>query len=294
MRLRHTPEGFLRYMQMSSVAIFAFVEGRDGDCFFYDRLCAIVCEPVGLAYQVHQAVSLPLGGGGKQSLLSFFRDLERRNGLLSDLGKKRTACIFFLDKDIDDLLGRLVVSDHVVYTPHYDVESHIFENGHLADCLASLAGLLPLQLAGVLRDPRAWMLGCVRAWRDWVAFCIFCQRYELGVNGYGTTPTDPLNLDLVLTRSGMGENEFRKRLAAEESFVDSSIANGGCFALFKGKWYVRFAVKEAERAASGLRPNLDAVRKGLVGALAQSIDYHERWAEPFLTRIGSLADAVLA
>ena len=41
-RLRHTEQGFIRYMQMSGRGLFVFVEGTKADRYFYARICNIV------------------------------------------------------------------------------------------------------------------------------------------------------------------------------------------------------------------------------------------------------------
>jgi hypothetical protein len=59
-RLTHSHGGFVRSLQMSSVRVFAFVEGRL-DRPFFDRLLAKVCNPIGIGYRVIAMKELPGG-----------------------------------------------------------------------------------------------------------------------------------------------------------------------------------------------------------------------------------------
>ena len=68
-RLRHSPSGYLRYMQMSRFQIFAFVEGKENDPYVSGKVCDSVCRPVGVSYIICRAQELPEGAGGKQTLI---------------------------------------------------------------------------------------------------------------------------------------------------------------------------------------------------------------------------------
>jgi len=104
-RLRHSYEGYLRSMQISSTELFIFVEGKQSDPYFYARICETV-PGLGSRYEVCQAEQLPGDTGGKQSLLSFYDFLRKQKMLVSSLGGQRTASMFFMDKDLDDLQHR--------------------------------------------------------------------------------------------------------------------------------------------------------------------------------------------
>src|ERR1019366_5882509 len=147
-RLRHTPEGFVKYMQMSSRSLFVFVEGTKVDRYFYSRICGQVCSKKDVGYQAVAAAELDGSGGGKSRLLNFFKVLDGSGSLVSNFKGKKTTAIFFLDKDIDDILGRKVASPHVVYTPTYDVEALIFQQGELIGPAAAMASMDPAELAG--------------------------------------------------------------------------------------------------------------------------------------------------
>src|SRR5438477_11201049 len=101
-RLRHSNAAFVRGMQMSGATLFVLVEGKT-DRFFYATLTEAVCSVSGTTYQICSAQELPAGTGGKEALLSFFQYLRSRGLLVDSFKVKKTAAIFFLDKDIDDI-----------------------------------------------------------------------------------------------------------------------------------------------------------------------------------------------
>src|SRR6266496_6775444 len=99
-RLTYSRPGFRRSMQLSSSTVFAFVEGRDSDPYFYDRVCSSVCSRTKIAYRIVRADQLS-HDGGKAVLLQFFDYLRTVNSLIDTFTGKRTISIFYLDKDLD-------------------------------------------------------------------------------------------------------------------------------------------------------------------------------------------------
>jgi hypothetical protein len=127
-RLRHTgPEAYLRFMQISTASLFVFVEGKRGDRSFYSTLAAFTCSATNIIFDVITAAELPEAAGGKDALITFYNFLLNRDALRSDWQGKKTAGLFFADKDIDDLLGLTIRSPHFVYTRTYDLEGTLFE-----------------------------------------------------------------------------------------------------------------------------------------------------------------------
>src|SRR5438445_2421225 len=155
-RLFHSWAGFARGMQISRTQLFVFIEGQDNDPYFYSKICESVCVPAGVSYEHRVARELPGGAGGKGALLIFFQYLRRKRLLLSDFKGKRTAAVFFLDKDIDDVLRTRVRSPHVVYTEYYDVENHLFAAADLAEAAAAAASFDKLAIAAALRNEAEW------------------------------------------------------------------------------------------------------------------------------------------
>src|SRR5216684_3889626 len=103
-------------MQMSATRVFIFVEGRNTDVFFYGEISRPVCEALGLEHEIVRADRVS-GSGGKQSLLALYTYLKTRDSLVDRSKATESWCLFYLDKDVDDILRQVLLSPHVVYTP---------------------------------------------------------------------------------------------------------------------------------------------------------------------------------
>jgi len=139
-----TPEEYLRDMQLSSVPIIVFVEGKNFDKYFYGAICKLVFTE---KYEIRLAEEIPLinnqgvtkFAGGKQPLISWFEYLKRKSALIANFMDKKQVVVFFRDKDVDDLLGKLIISPHFIYTKYYNIENHIFVEGDLNKAAAVIA-----------------------------------------------------------------------------------------------------------------------------------------------------------
>jgi len=63
-------------MQISERRVFAFVEGKTTDPYFYGRICESVCQQIDISYIICMAQELPTQTGGKKSLITFFEYLR--------------------------------------------------------------------------------------------------------------------------------------------------------------------------------------------------------------------------
>ncbi len=299
-RLRHTPEAFVKYMQMSSHGLFLFVEGTKIDRYFYSRICQQVCSARGIDYQAVAAAELDGSGGGKKKLIDFFKVLDGSANLASDFKGKKTTAMFFLDKDIDDILRRKVVSPHVVYTPTYDVEGLIFQYGDLVGHAAAMASMDPAELAGVFADPDVWRVSCAERWKEWIVICIFCMRQRVkhcanfhkhsqvnqisnGSSTGGLDDAKAAKYKAELQRaSGLSAQQFGRKYKAASRLVEYIFTTGRHHLVFKGKWYLPFLTSELSRIAGAKAFDRNAVDAGIVGALAYSLDFTAAWAAPFI------------
>ncbi len=249
-RLHHSYRGHLRSMQISSSALFIFVEGIQSDPYFYASICASIPH-LHVRNEIQVARQLPGTTGGKQTLLSFFSFLRQNNALISSLGGQRTTCIFFLDKDVDDLQRKKKRSAHVAYTEHYDVQNYMFMHGNLLTAAASAASVDPAKLSAELSDARGWCLRIAKLWREWIALCLCVLEEKISseanyrvpsrVQTRPCGPTDSTKYDAltraVARRSGLPVADFRQKIAATTRKVDKCIARGNHHGVFKGKWF---------------------------------------------------------
>ena len=113
-RPQHSLKGLQRRLQMSTHSIFVFVEGTL-DRYFVGRVCQ--AQLGNSDYELASSADVPEAiGSGKGALLALYRFLRLRANLRDEFQGKRTCCLFFLDKDIDDVLNTRARSSHVVYT----------------------------------------------------------------------------------------------------------------------------------------------------------------------------------
>ena len=125
-RLRHSLAGLLRYIQISRNGLFVIVEGKKTDPFFYSRLIGPICAAAGISYDIVYGNSVE-GLGGKSTLIGLYEGLESNKLLARRDGNLDKRCLFYLDKDVDDVMHKLIRSPHVVYTPFHCVENALFK-----------------------------------------------------------------------------------------------------------------------------------------------------------------------
>jgi hypothetical protein len=293
-RLRHSPRGYLRYMQMSRYQIFAFVEGRT-DPYFYSKICESVCNPNGISYEVCRAQELPQAAGGKQALLSYFQYLRRRSSLLDTFKGKYTGAIFFLDKDVDDLMRIQKRSSHLIYTEYYDAENYIFKYGDLIEAMAAAACLDRLWLQSQVVDSEIWRKDLAERWKEWLKLCLFAKLKKIRGNvNYGSTSqiNNPLyatvneteyaaRLADLQARSGLSNSQFHRAFKRLSRFVDSLYVSDEYDRIFKGKWYASLLDADIKNIAGTIPINSNGLPSRLVQVLSITLNFEQRWAEHF-------------
>jgi len=283
-------------MQMSRTQVFAFVEGKKIDPYFYGKVCASVCQSAGVSHEICRARELPEGAGGKQALIGFFEYLRRESALITNFKGKNTKAIFFLDKDVDDLLGKQLSSEHVVYTEYYDVENYLFIEGDIGEAAAASASMdSQLVLAG-LGDYEDWRCRVAECWKKWVKLCLFVAQKNIRCEcNYGVTSriNAPLHepvvqalyaqrLTMLKSESGLSSEQFEKTFGEVSRLVDDLYARGEHDRIFKGKWYV--ILLEAEiKTIAGSRPinSKGGLANRLPGAIVLTLNFDNPWANYF-------------
>jgi hypothetical protein len=292
-RLTHTASGFLRLMQMSRIRLFVFVEGWS-DRNIYDRICRATCEPLSERYEVRTAAELP-SGGGKDALLAFFTFLRRRGALLHALQGKWTGILFFLDKDIDDILRIKKRSPHVVYTEFYDLENYVFAYGDLVRAGAAAASLDEAAVHAALSPSDAWRRRAALAWLDWLVLCVAARkrrapckvtyRRPSPLNSAPWSPTDPnvLAAHEAILQTALNESPpaFAALLASVRRTVIRIARHGAIDRVFKGKWYKYFLAHDLVHAARGRQVNAAGLEDRLVEMLKLTLDVHGAWASRY-------------
>lgn len=294
-RLQHSNGGFLRYMQMSSVQIFIFVEGKQSDPFFFAGVCSTIKSPR-FSYVICTASQLTAASGGKQALLTFFTYLRRTKRLVSSLSGKKTACIFYVDKDVDDIQRIQKRSQHLVYTEYYDVQNYIFKYGNILTGAAAAASVDPALLLTSLANSSAWCARMAQGWRDWVTLCLFVLKEGIHEANYGvlsrvqTRPCGPTDqtvhttfLSRLQRKSQLPPAVFRQRLKKLSARVNSYYRQGQHHRIFKGKWFAAILSDEIELLMQGRPYDDGGLAHRLPCVIAATLDFSETWGD-HLTR----------
>jgi hypothetical protein len=248
-RLTHSRGGFIRSLQMSSARVFAFVEGRL-DRPFFDRLLSKICNPAAIGFQVIAMKELPGGTGGKSTLIQTFNDFGETGCLAHTAFGKTMTCVFLADKDSDDFTGKQLSSPHLLYSPTYDLEGHLFSCGDLTRALADASGITMEQSKLLVPDASNWIGGIVNHWRDWIALCLVSQSKGVNcgctydrisqVNPDPLAPPDAGQVAVYKSRLAsalaINENDLEAEFSAACQQIDRSIADGRPLRYFKGKW----------------------------------------------------------
>ena len=279
-------------MQVSEVPLYVFVEGSE-DRYFYSRIVDSECHPAELEYKVVTGEEIHGGdGGGKDVLMKFFDYLDERNSLTGTFRGKRTVAMFFVDKDIDDILGVLKSSEQLMYTELYDVESYLFNPGDLGLAAAGAAALDINSVQTYLGDYPEWRRRAAESWKSWVTVCVFAQAYAPGAgSSYGRPKSQvndciygPVNAHkyddclLRLQQPGMTKLQFEELLCKTSNQVDALYNKGQCDRVFKGKWYLRFLIEDVREIAGKRRFKDRRLPDGLRIALEQTLNWEEPWA----------------
>lgn len=302
-RLTHTSNAsYRRYMQMSSTRVFVFIEGIT-DRYFYNKLCEAVFSSSGTPYEICLAQELPDRTGGKESILRFYSFLNNTGTLLDNFKGKTTGAMFFVDKDIDDLLGRIHSSDHVVYTEHYSLENYFYSVGNLVEALAVAAQLdMNLIRSGLNISNDNWRRRAAENWKDWVKLCLFCRirgiNYECNysvnsrINTAPYAPIDATQYNLRLAeierRSGLTPIGFKRVFNRISKLVDGLYDSGQFDVIFRGKWYSIFLAEDARRIAAGRAFYQNSLPDRLETALQSNMNFGGTWAEYFKAPLRSL------
>ena len=284
-------------MQLSEAALYIFVEGVS-DKYAYSRLADHECKDRRVDYRVVSAEEIGVGGGGKNVLLGFFDYLRRLGSLVDNFKGRTTVSIFFLDKDIDDLLRTKRRSAHVVYTQHYDIEGYYFIHGDICTAVAASVSLDIGSVRARISDYSSWRRQAASCWKEWVKLCIWSRVCPNGTMSYYGRPASqvhdraygPLTADLYANHleqlsvaSGLPAAEFEACFARLSKRIDRLFSKGEHDQVFKGRWYLPFLLEDIKAIAGSrlFNRNRNGLESRLVSSLQSTINFGEAWAEHF-------------
>jgi hypothetical protein len=293
-------------MQISRVPLFIFVEGYK-DRYVYDQIVQSECQRAGVSYKIVAAEEIGISGGGKEALLKFFEYLAMESSLICDFNGKTTISIFFLDKDVDDILNTMRSSEHIVYTETYEIENYFFIHGELSEVAAASASLEVQSIRTILGDYGVWRRRAATKWKNWVRLCLFSKTCGFeSISNYGLLRS-PINarvcgpvkrteyeryLSDLQNKSHLPPDEFKRSFERLCRKVDRIYSAGQHDHIFKGRWYACFLVEDIKRVAARRRFNSEQLETKLLSGLALKLNYCDPWAEHFRAPIRRLIDRV--
>jgi hypothetical protein len=134
-RLRHDYKAHIRAVQISERRVFVYCEGREHDPYIYSELTRRAQPSAETTFEIYRIEEIA-GAGGKPAVMKLFRHVKKRRLLLAEYKGKPYCCLFFIDKDIDDIKRGRSRSAHVFYTELYDLEAHIYRDSDLRRAVA--------------------------------------------------------------------------------------------------------------------------------------------------------------
>lgn len=292
-RIVHDFKSYLRSIQISRYSVFIFVEGKKIDPYFYGKIADSVCQSSRINYTICKANELSGQGGGKPQLLSFFQYLRKTSSLIHDFKGSKKAVIFYLDKDVDDILRNTRKSSHVVYTDYYDVYNHIFVEGNISEALAAAASLDPKLVKSHSGDCQALRCQLAHLWKDWVKLCLFTSKRKINcranygvksqvnnsVNGSLNINTYNTVINELKSQLGLSDQQFKRAFNSISLLVDEIYSNGHQDRVFKGKWYC-FLFNQHIKKLYGTA-DCNGLDNRLPSNLVLTLDCNQPWAEHF-------------
>lgn len=287
-------KAFHREMQISRHPVFIFVEGKKIDPYFYGKIASSVCQSNGITYSLHKAVEFSKQGGGKQVLLSFFRYLKRKSSLVDNFKGQTTVSVFFLDKDIDDVLRIQLKSSHLIYTAHYDVYNHIYLEGNLTEAISAAASIDPNVVKDQFSDCEGLRRELACLWKDWIKLCIYAAKKKIkcmenySVNSAINNTTDgSLNIRThsscingMKKQLGFTDAKFNRSFKRISELVDEIYNNNCQDSIFKGKWYCVLLAVHIKRIF-GTTADCNGLEDRITSAIEPTLNYDESWADHF-------------
>ena len=240
-------------------------------------------------------------------MLSFFDYLRRIGALVDTFKGSTTVSIFFLDKDIDDLLRTTRRSEHVVYTQHYDIEAYYFIHGDLCTAAAASASLDIGSARAKIGDYSLWRRQAASCWKEWVKLCTWSRVCPNGTMTYYGRPASQIqaggaygpvdavlganHLDLLKYASGLPDAEFEARFTRLSRRIDQLFSRGEHDQVFNGRWYIPFLVEDI-RSIANTRPR-SGLEQRLLSSLQSTINFDEAWTQHFKVPLRRVLDRVI-
>jgi hypothetical protein len=254
-------------------SIFVIVEGKKNDRWYFDRLLRVEDDLAELGILTYTVASLtrnvtsPTGQQGKSGVLDLFRTLRASQQLRAQNSTGTKTMVFCVDADHDRFTGRMMRSDHLVYTRLPDVEAQILEDAELRDIVSIVASLPPDDAKAVVDSLGDWASNLVAGRLEWMILC--CTAETIGASNspcagtphpqWKSDPMSPVPPAKVLELRQQLNTEFHSDLALLARHVnrartkfDKVVNSGDPLKALKGKWALKYLKRALENEVEQL------------------------------------------
>jgi hypothetical protein len=198
------------------------------------------------------------------------------------------TCLFLADKDCDDFTKKRLRSSHLIYTPTYDIEGHLFSCGNVSTALSDACGITTDHAKSLLPNPKVWLETVATNWKEWVALCMVSQSRGVNIgctferpSQVNPDPFGPPDMTQVSSfkakltaavAATLGEIETEFRIAIRK--IEQSIRAGHPLRYFKGKWLGHLIQRHLENNPKIPDANISGVGERLNVALVSQVAVH--------------------
>ena len=305
-RLRRKPDSQEKALKISERKVFGICEGRSFDPYVYSELIKRAFPTSKRFYQINRVEEIE-GLSGKNGILKLLKELKSRKVLAAEFKGKDFCCVFFMDKDIDDILKMRFRSSAVFYTDAYDLEGQLYRDSNL---LHAVAVGLQAELDLVPSDYRSaakWISDRAVAWHEWLILCIFSEMHQVHVGcSFGRiSPINPFligqtNHDQYLafksslkSMSGFSATKFDKEFKDIESLCEGLLRRGVLWTVFKGKWLEAILEAELKSKLQGKLVNFNGVGARVSTSVLGHFDAQSSWAKKVIIKLNKVITKVL-
>jgi hypothetical protein len=168
--------------------------------------------------------------------------------------------------------------------------------------MAAASSLDAARLTLRIPDKTTWAREKAKAWREFIALCLFSQKYGIHTDCTYKCNSSPLHASgaekvdgrlqarkiELQQRSGFSAEQIERKFRASLRMIDRIYRKNQHDSVFNGKWYVPLLMQEIEAVAGGEPYNAHALSNGLAAALKAALDFNRMWTEHFRTPLREL------
>jgi len=282
MRSKRSLEGLIKQIEISENNLFLFVEGKEIDPRFYDKVFDHLLFGLGVKYEIILPSKYVDGYGGKDGLLKFHDELKYSGRLQYEFKKIKKSIIFILDKDVDDIINIKRCEPNIIYTRHYCAENYLILHNDIKTCIMNSCQI-PKSEIGRLKDNIIEEIR--RGLKPWVVYCLAGKMKKMhACPGYGHQP--PIGFELsekciesTAIKCGMPESDVKLAFKVAGEIVDLNYSAGTPDVVIKGKWYFSMMETIVKEHYDGY--NIFNFNKSIQSAMLASLQINDEWAIHF-------------